>query len=129
MAGVLAPLDHDPDELQREELLAALGGPPIPCLRVIDEAHRSPVRLREIRERLDHGDTAGALAAVEDLLGPEAALRDGALQNELETAAARRVIYGLYRAGLAGHGPLKLLPRGPRSRPRSRRRSRVDASC
>jgi hypothetical protein len=129
VAGVLASLDHDPDELRREELLAALGGPPIPCLRVIDEAHRSPVRLREIGERLDHGDTAGALAAVEDLLGPEAALRDGALRDELETAAARRVIYGLYRAGLAGHGPLKVLPGGPRSRPRSRRRSRVDASC
>jgi hypothetical protein len=47
---------------------------------------------------------------VEDLLGPEAVLRDGALRDELTSAAARRVTYGLYRAGLTGRGPIKVLP-------------------
>ncbi|MFG2332521.1 hypothetical protein ACGFMM_23190 [Streptomyces sp. NPDC048604] len=100
VAGVLAPLDHDPAELRREELLAALSGTPLPCLRAIDEAHRHPEGLSGVRERLDHGDTAGALAVVEGLLGPEAVLRAGALRDALETAARRRVTYGLYRAGL-----------------------------
>ncbi|QFZ78320.1 hypothetical protein GFH48_37995 [Streptomyces fagopyri] len=103
--GVLAPLDHDPDEIRREELLAALTGTPLPCLRVIDVAHRQPDCLAGVRERLDHGDTAGALAVVEVLLGPDALLRDGALRDELEAAARRRITYGLYRAGLIGSGP------------------------
>ncbi|MEV7390806.1 hypothetical protein [Streptomyces sp. NPDC091215] len=107
--GVLSPLDHSADQLRREELLVALGGPPLPCLRVIDEAHRRPDCLTGVRERLDHGDTAGALAVVEELLGPEAVLRDGPLRDELEAAARRRVAYGLYRAGLAGsrNGPVR----------------------
>jgi hypothetical protein len=105
--GVLAPLDHDPDEVRREELLAALGGPPMPCLAAIGRVHHEPENLADIRFRLDHGDTAGALAVVEDLLGPAALLGDGALRDELRSAAARRVTYGLYRAGLAGRGPLK----------------------
>ncbi|MFF5141732.1 hypothetical protein ACFY6U_18720 [Streptomyces sp. NPDC013157] len=107
--GVLSPLDHSPDELRREELLVALGGPPLPCLRVIDEAHRRPDCLTGVRERLDHGDIAGALAVVEGLLGPEAVLRDGPLKDELEAAAQRRIAYGLYRAGLAGSrtGPVR----------------------
>ncbi|MFF7986219.1 hypothetical protein ACFZDK_45145 [Streptomyces sp. NPDC007901] len=100
--GVLSPLDHPPDELRREELLMAFGGPPLPCLRVIDAAHRRPDCLTGVRERLDHGDVAGALAVVEELLGPEAVLRDGPLKDELESAARRRIDYGLYRAGLAG---------------------------
>ncbi|MFJ3803535.1 hypothetical protein ACIPSJ_45565 [Streptomyces sp. NPDC090088] len=100
--GVLSPLDHSPDELRREELLLAFGGPPLPCLRVIDAAHRRPDCLTGVRERLDHGDIAGALAVVEGLLGPEAVLRDGPLKDELESAARRRIDYGLYRAGLAG---------------------------
>lgn len=100
--GVLSPLDHCPDELRREELLMAFGGPPLPCLRVIDAAHRRPDCLTGVRERLDHGDIAGALAVVEGLLGPEAVLRDGPLKDELESAARRRIDYGLYRAGLAG---------------------------
>ncbi|MFE1881295.1 hypothetical protein [Streptomyces diastatochromogenes] len=102
--GVLAPLDHAPEEIRREELLVALGGPPLPCLRAIDEAHRRPDCLTGVRERLDHGDTAGALAVVEGLLGPDALLRDGSLRDELEAAAARRIAYGLYRAGLVGPG-------------------------
>ncbi|MFJ9562224.1 hypothetical protein ACIRQQ_19505 [Streptomyces fuscichromogenes] len=107
--GVLSPLDHSPDELRREELLVALGGPPLPCLRVIDEAHRRPDCLSGVRERLDHGDIAGALAVVEELLGPEAVLREGPLRDELESAARRRITYGLYRAGLAGSrgGPVR----------------------
>jgi hypothetical protein len=105
--GVLSALDHAPDELRREELLVALGGPPLPCLRAIDEVHRNPANLTDIRGLLDHGDTAGAVAAVEQLLGADAVLRDGALRDELESAAARRLTYGLYRAGLTGRGPLK----------------------
>ncbi|MER8182361.1 hypothetical protein [Kitasatospora sp. NPDC094015] len=103
--GVLAPLDHDPAEIRREELLVALTGTPLPCLRAIDEAHRRPDCLTGVRERLDHGDTAGALAVVEGLLGPAALLRDGALRDELEAAARQRITYGLYRAGLALPGP------------------------
>ncbi|MGW4911969.1 hypothetical protein [Streptomyces sp. NPDC004270] len=117
--GVLSPLDHAPDELRREELLVALGGPPLPCLRIIDEAHRRPDCLTGVRERLDHGDIAGALAVVEGLLGPEAVLRDGPLKDELESAARRRIAYGLYRAGLAGPGTGPVRTR-QRRRPRSR---------
>ncbi|WP_128433898.1 hypothetical protein [Streptomyces cyaneus] len=105
VGGVLAPLDHDPAEIRREELLAALTGTPLPCLQAIDEAHRHPACLPDVRERLCHGDTAGALAVVEGLLGPDAVLRDGALRDELEAAARQRITYGLFRAGLAGPGP------------------------
>ena len=113
--GVLVPLDHDPAEIRREELLAALTGTPLPCFQAIDEAHRNPGALVDIRARLDHGDTAGALATVEGLLGPGALLPGGALRDELETAALRRIAHGLFRAGLAGLGPV------PASRPRDRR--------
>ncbi|MEH0828937.1 MULTISPECIES: hypothetical protein [unclassified Micromonospora] len=116
--GVLAALDHDPAEIRREELLVALSGTPLPCLRAIDEAHRRPECLDDVRARLDHGDTAGALATVEGLLGPDALLRAGALREELETAAQRRVTYGLFRAGLAGRGP------GPAASDRRRTRDR-----
>ncbi|WP_030296102.1 hypothetical protein [Streptomyces katrae] len=121
--GVLAPLDHDPAEIRREELLVALTGTPLPCLQAIDEAHRRPDCLTGVRERLDHGDTAGALAVVESLLGPDALLRDGALRDELEAAARQRITYGLFRAGLTGPGPGRIRPgpgrpRGHRSHPR-----------
>jgi hypothetical protein len=102
--GVLTAVDHDPGEVRREELLVALGGPALPCLRAIDAAHRDPEALPAVRERLGHGDVAGALAVVEGLLGPGAVLRDGPLRAELARAAARRVDHGLFRAGLvAGH--------------------------
>jgi hypothetical protein len=118
--GVLAALDHDPDEIRREELLVALTGTPLPCLRAIDEAHRRPHCLEGVRERLVHGDTAGALAVVEALLGSEAMLRPGPLRDELEAAAQRRVTYGLFRAGLTGPGPAAFPPlpdaRGSRKR-------------
>lgn len=113
--GVLVPLDHDPDEIRREELLVALGGTPLPCLQAIDEAHRHPECLVDVRARLDHGDTAGALAAVEGLLGPDVLLRSGALRDELETAVHRQVAHGLYRTGLVECSPA--LPARP-SRPR-----------
>ncbi|GHE38764.1 hypothetical protein CP980_31235 [Streptomyces vinaceus] len=126
--GVLSPLDHDRAEIRREELLAALTGTPLPCLRAIDTAHRRPDSLTGVRERLDHGDTAGALAVVESLLGPDALLRDGALRDELEAAARRRIAYGLFRADLTGPRPRPrpgdLLPgiRPPRQRPSHPRR-------
>ncbi|MCX5367853.1 hypothetical protein OG613_30960 [Streptomyces sp. NBC_00015] len=110
--GVLAALDHGPDEVRREELLVALTGTPLPCLRAIDDAHRRPDCLAGVRDRLVHGDIAGALAVVEGLLGPDATLRDGALRDELQAAARRRITYGLFRAGLAGPGPGRVLP-GP----------------
>jgi hypothetical protein len=116
--GALVPLDHDPAEIRREELLAALTGTPLPCLRAIDEAHRHPECLADVRALLDHGDTAGALAVVEALLGPDALLRSGDLRDELETAALRRVTYGLFRAGLIGSGP------GPARSDRRRTRDR-----
>ncbi|MFG2781797.1 hypothetical protein ACGFY7_28600 [Streptomyces prunicolor] len=103
--GVLAPLDHDPAEIRREELLLALTGTPLPCLQAIDEAHRRPDCLTGVRDRLIHGDTAGALAVVEGLLGPGAVLRGGALRDELQAAAERRLRHGLFRAGLAEPGP------------------------
>ncbi|MET9688309.1 hypothetical protein ABZY81_07525 [Streptomyces sp. NPDC006514] len=114
--GVLAALDHDPAEIRREELLAALTGTPLPCLRAIDAAHRRPDCLTGVRERLDHGDVAGALAVVEGLLGPAALLRAGALRDELEAAALRRITYGLFRAGLAGPGPGRIHPGAHRPR-------------
>ncbi|MFF5477110.1 hypothetical protein ACFY5C_07175 [Streptomyces sp. NPDC012935] len=118
--GVLAPLDHDPAEIRREELLASLTGTPLPCLQAIDEAHRHPECLPDVRERLCHGDTAGALAVVEGLLGPEAVLRDGALRDELQAAARRRLTYGLFRAGLTGPGPGRIRY-DERGRPRQQR--------
>ncbi|MFJ7628655.1 hypothetical protein ACIQZN_19380 [Streptomyces sp. NPDC097595] len=121
--GVLSALDHDPAEIRREELLVALTGTPLPCLRAIDEAHRRPDCLTGVRERLDHGDIAGALAVVEGLLGHGAQLRDGPLRDELETAALRRITYGLYRADLIEPGPSTCHPVPPpaparRTRPR-----------
>lgn len=109
--GVLAALDHDPEEIRREELLVALTGTPLPCLQAIDEAHRRPHCLDGVRERLVHGDTAGALAVVEGLLGPEALLRTGPLRDELEAAARRRITYGLFRAGMTGPAPAWFRPR------------------
>ncbi|WP_422741183.1 hypothetical protein ACN27B_19450 [Micromonospora sp. WMMD754] len=122
--GVLTPLDHDPAEIRREELLAALTGTPLPCLRAVDEAHRRPGSLPEIRARLDHGDLAGAVATVEALLGPDALLRPGDLRTELETAALRRITHGLFRAGLAGHCPPPSARDRRRTAPARRSRAR-----
>ncbi|MGF1424967.1 hypothetical protein [Kitasatospora sp. LaBMicrA B282] len=116
--GVLAPLDHDPAELRREELLVALTGTPLPCLQVVDRAHRHPAGLDGIRERLNHGDTAGALAAVEDLLGPDALLRGGVLRDEIEAAVQRRLSHERYREGLGGPAPAPATDRRSRRVPR-----------
>ena len=107
-------LDHEPAEWRREHLLAALGGPPVPCLRAIDLARRHPDDLPAIRARLDHGDTAGAIATVERLLGPDVLLRDGPLRDELVVAAERRIDHGLFRAGLTPHCPIPLRETRPR---------------
>lgn len=112
--GVLTPLDHAPDEIRRERLLAELTGTPLPCLQAVDRAHQRPDCLTGVRERLDHGDTAGALAVVENLLGPGARLPGGPLRDELEAVARRRITYGLYRSGLSGPAPAWLLPARPR---------------
>ncbi|WP_030377835.1 MULTISPECIES: hypothetical protein [unclassified Streptomyces] len=122
--GVLAPLDHTPEEIRREELLAALTGEPLPCLRVVDAFHRRPDCFPGVLERLNHGDITGALAVVEGLLGPGAVLRDGPLRDALENAARRRIAHGLYRAGLADPGPGRFRAvagsgRGRRWRPRT----------
>lgn len=103
--GVLTAVDHDPAEVRREGLMVALGGLALPCLRAIDAVHRSPEALPAVRERLGHGDVAGALDVVEGLLGPGAVLRDGPLREELESAAARRVDYGIFRTGLTDPHP------------------------
>ncbi|MEQ4304154.1 hypothetical protein ABNF97_22695 [Plantactinospora sp. B6F1] len=103
--GVLVALDHDPAEIRRERLLSALTGTPLPCLWEIERAHRQPANLDDIRARLEHGDTDGAVTAVERLLGPAALLGAGALRDELETAARRRVSHRLYRAGLGESAP------------------------
>ncbi|SED01402.1 hypothetical protein SAMN04490240_2935 [Rhodococcus pyridinivorans] len=118
--GVLTALDHDPAEIRREELLAALGGTPLPCLHVIDQAHRRPDCLPGVRERLDHGDADGALAVVEGLLGPGAVLRDGPLLDELRRSADRRTIYDRYLSEPLGPPPA--------SRPRRLGRSRCTRS-
>ncbi|WP_081973772.1 hypothetical protein [Kitasatospora phosalacinea] len=98
--GVLVPLDHDPEQLRREEALAELGGPPLPCLRAIDRAHRQPEDLDAIQQRLLHGDRAGALAAVHRLIGPEAVLRHGPLAEALDADLQRRLVHSLHTAGL-----------------------------
>ncbi|MEU4692520.1 hypothetical protein [Actinoplanes sp. NPDC023714] len=114
--GVLAPLDHDPDELRREQLLVALGGTPMPCLQAIDATIRHPEDLPDVRARLDHGDYAGALDTLEALLGPEVLLREGDLQDELRAAADQRIANGLFRSGMTGHCP----PRSPHESQRRR---------
>uniref|UniRef100_A0AAU3GPC6 Uncharacterized protein n=1 Tax=Streptomyces sp. NBC_01401 TaxID=2903854 RepID=A0AAU3GPC6_9ACTN len=118
--GVLVALDHDPVELRREELLAALTGMPLPCLQVIDATHRSPDWITDVREQLAHGDSAGALARVESVLGAGARLRDGDLRDALLEAARQRVGHGLFRAGLTGPGPGREPPVPP-SRPATHR--------
>ncbi|MFB7949762.1 hypothetical protein ACFC6L_33200 [Kitasatospora phosalacinea] len=98
--GVLVPLDHAPEQLRREEALAELGGPPLPCLRAIDRAHRQPEDLDAIQQRLLHGDRTGALAAVHRLIGPEAVLRHGPLAEALDGDLQRRLDHSLHAAGL-----------------------------
>ncbi|RST08840.1 hypothetical protein EF910_00985 [Streptomyces sp. WAC07149] len=131
--GVLVAVDHDPAQLAREELLMALGGPGLPCLRAIDAVHRSPEALPAVRERLRHGDVTGALAVVEGLLGAGAVLREGPLRDALEDAVAGRLDHGLFRSGLvpvhpaadvAAGGGEGHRPRPDRRLPRELRRKR-----
>jgi hypothetical protein len=57
--GMIVPLDHDPDEIRREELLIALGGTSSPCLQAI----RSPEDEPETAARqLAHGLYRAGLA-------------------------------------------------------------------
>ncbi|MFG3039920.1 hypothetical protein ACGFYZ_23795 [Streptomyces sp. NPDC048330] len=116
--GVLAAVDHDAAQLAREDLLRALGGPVLPCLRAIDTVHHSPEALPAVRERLGHGDVRGALAVVEGLLGPGAVLRDGPLRDALERAVAGRVGHGLFRSGLVPVHPAADVGREDGFRPR-----------
>ncbi|QKT11622.1 hypothetical protein [Rhodococcus sp. W8901] len=114
--GALTALDHDPAEVRREELLVALGGTPLPCLQAIDQAHRRPDCLPGVRERLEHGDAAGALAVVEGLLGPDAVLRDGPLLDELRASADRRSTYDRFRTEPVETPPVSRSRRSRRSR-------------
>ncbi|MGW6698213.1 hypothetical protein [Nocardia sp. NPDC055049] len=121
--GVLAALDHDPTEIRREELLAALTGTPMPCLQAIDRSLRQPDWLVGVCDRLDHGDIDGALTIVEAQLGADATLRDGPLRDALEAAVRQRITYGLFRAGLPAPGRGHVLPdrydrKGRRARPK-----------
>ncbi|MFI6219874.1 hypothetical protein ACIBEH_04900 [Nocardia salmonicida] len=121
--GVLTALDHDPTEIRREELLAALTGTPVPCLQAIDRSLRQPDWLVGVCDRLDHGDIDGALTIVEGKLGADAVLRDGPLRDALEAAVRQRITYGLFRAGLPAPGRGHIPPdrydrKGRRARPR-----------
>ncbi|MFD4457823.1 hypothetical protein [Nocardia sp. NPDC058480] len=121
--GVLAALDHDPTEIRREELLAALTGTPMPCLQAIDRSLRQPDWLVGVCDRLDHGDIDGALTIVEARLGADAVLRDGPLRDALEAAVRQRITYGLFRAGLPAPGrghvpPIRRDRRERRAHPR-----------
>ncbi|MBB5776076.1 hypothetical protein [Nonomuraea jabiensis] len=121
--GVLVALDHDASEIRREKLLAELTGTPLPCLQLIEEAHRSPECLLDVHARLEHGDAAGAQATVDGLLGPGAQLPEGALRDALEKAARRRIDHGLFRAGLGPEaGPAKRPEPGLAERPDRRSR-------
>ncbi|GAA0289912.1 hypothetical protein GCM10010302_30420 [Streptomyces polychromogenes] len=120
--GTLTAVDHEPAQLAREELLMALGGPGLPCLRAIDTVHRSPEALPAVRERLGHGDVTGALAVVEGLLGPGALLREGPLRDALEAAVAGRLDDGLFRSGLVPVHPAALVADVAGRRPRLDRR-------
>lgn len=118
---VLTAVDHDPAQVLREELLMALGGPGLPCLRAIDAAHRSPEALPAVRERLLHGDVTGALTVVEGLLGRAALLRDGPLRDALTTAVTRHLDAALHRAGLTSPNPDSPRPwHTPRKKPHTR---------
>lgn len=98
--GALAPLNHGPDELRREALLGALGGPRLPCLVAVEQAGHRPEVLDAIRGRLDHGDMAGVRAVLAELLGPDAPERPGPLRDELRAAELRRIDHMVFRAGL-----------------------------
>ncbi|WP_443334010.1 hypothetical protein [Streptomyces sp. MNU103] len=50
---------------------------------------------------------------MENLLGPDACLRDGPLKDALEEAASRRLAHGLHRAGLRGPADHWILPAPP----------------
>ena len=103
--GVLSALDHDGDEVRREGMLESLTGTPLPCLQAIDCVHRRPDCLAGVQERLDFGDIDGALAIVERLLGPEAALRSGPLRDAVEGARTQLQMYDAYRSGLIDPAP------------------------
>ncbi|MFB6824833.1 hypothetical protein ACFCXA_25010 [Streptomyces virginiae] len=120
--GTLTAVDHDAAQLAREELLMALGGPGLPCLRAIDTVHRSPEALPAVRERLGHGDVIGALDVVEELLGPGAVLREGPLREALEAAVTGRLVHGLFRSGLVSVHPAAATTWGVSHRPRLDRR-------
>ncbi|GGS99347.1 hypothetical protein [Streptomyces chromofuscus] len=51
--GEPTPLDHDPAEIRREELLAELTGTPLPCLQAVDAAREE--REAAARQRITYG--------------------------------------------------------------------------
>ncbi|HWS36171.1 MAG TPA: hypothetical protein VN408_25980, partial [Actinoplanes sp.] len=104
VGGRLVPLDHEPGQLRREELLTVFGGPPVPCLQLISADARNPLWLDDVRARLDHGDRAGATELVTTRLGTDVPI-EGPLREAFDDAAAGLVEHGLYRAGLTGRIP------------------------
>lgn len=122
--GVLSALDHDREEIRREEMLTSLSGTPLPCLQAIDNAHRRPDSLVGVQERLDFGDIDGALTIVEHLLGPEATLRNGPLRDAVERARTQREIYDAYRSGVIDPVP-QPIPGNHRKRGNTGRRRRA----
>ncbi|EFL03129.1 predicted protein [Streptomyces sp. SPB78] len=118
VGGPLVALDHTQEELEREELLVLLGGPPLPCLAALREAERSLDAHPEVRELLRYGDVAGATERVTQLFGPRHELPEGELRTALEEADRRRLRHDLHRTGLSPAQRVALPP-APRRRPAS----------
>jgi hypothetical protein len=58
--GKLVPLDHDPDEIRREELLIALGGTSSPCLQAIQSPdEQTETAARQVAHGLYRAGLAG----------------------------------------------------------------------
>ncbi|MFJ4438086.1 hypothetical protein [Streptomyces sp. NPDC088923] len=114
--GPLVALDHTQEELEREELLAQLGGTPLPCLGALREAARELDVHPEVRELLRYGDVVGATERVTHLVGPQRDLPEGELRTALAEAGRQRLRHDLHRAGLSPAQRIPLPP-APRRRP------------
>ena len=105
--GVLTALDHAPGPDSPRGAPGRVGRYPRALSAGHRRGHRHPESLVDIRARLDHGDAVGAFAVVQALLGPDVLLRSGALRDELETAALRRIAHGLTEPAWPGSDGLR----------------------